>query len=383
MAPTNLQRSVSVDLLFTGFVHGRCVLAVETSAQKLLEEITNLNLNSYNPLRDSERFLDCIDDLRELYIEHLAHIFKLLPKEDAEEYREAARRIEAVFDECRKKLLTLNSEKMAASKRKTVDEFKDVAKFNGKVGEWAKFQVEFKKRVLENGDLCEAKMLKVFNMKVSSEIRSKLPACASIEELWKALRVRFEQAAIRYHVEELFAKRNVSERMTSRELVAIIENSEIHILALQYLGYETNALSSLLLGHLLKSQTSNAFQNDLDKVDRQQTWYSIKSILLKTATTRRLETTHKGISTDAVCYYCKNDHILRFCKKFRRLPFEKRLEVVVHRTRICHICFSNRHLGKTCDTMVSCSICRGSHNTVLHPDDDDERKIALLDELLN
>jgi len=65
------------------------------------------------------------------------------------------------------------------------------------------------------------------------------------------------------------------------------------------------------------------------------------------------------------CIHCKNKHFIFQCESFRKLPVEKRIEII----RNAHLCInclrSGNHQAKNC-TASLCRKCGKPHNTLLH-----------------
>lgn len=64
------------------------------------------------------------------------------------------------------------------------------------------------------------------------------------------------------------------------------------------------------------------------------------------------------------CLYCKQNHKLYECLKFKALPVEERAAKVFE-WKICNNCFRRGHSSYQC-RLGGCRICRRKHNTMLH-----------------
>lgn len=65
------------------------------------------------------------------------------------------------------------------------------------------------------------------------------------------------------------------------------------------------------------------------------------------------------------CGLCKQDHPIKTCKKFLCLEPEARFDVVCEYF-YCINCLACSHTKSNCPTTLSCQICGGKHNTLLH-----------------
>lgn len=65
------------------------------------------------------------------------------------------------------------------------------------------------------------------------------------------------------------------------------------------------------------------------------------------------------------CRYCKKDHPLRKCQRFRGLSAIKRLSIA-RKFRYCINCLAHSHQLRDCRSSERCKVCFVKHHTLLH-----------------
>ncbi|CAB0036627.1 unnamed protein product [Trichogramma brassicae] len=68
--------------------------------------------------------------------------------------------------------------------------------------------------------------------------------------------------------------------------------------------------------------------------------------------------------TDNPCTYCKQEHYIAACDRFRALELGER-KAFVQRNKLCFNCLG-RHLMRDCRSNKSCKRCQGRHHSLLH-----------------
>lgn len=63
----------------------------------------------------------------------------------------------------------------------------------------------------------------------------------------------------------------------------------------------------------------------------------------------------------SMCLFCKSNHLLYICPKFKMAPLHDRLKLVSEH-KLCSVCLRN-HNDK-CKFNFKCKVCKGSHNTL-------------------
>ncbi|KAL0894620.1 hypothetical protein ABMA27_013182 [Loxostege sticticalis] len=66
------------------------------------------------------------------------------------------------------------------------------------------------------------------------------------------------------------------------------------------------------------------------------------------------------------CNYCKSNHTICECTKFRQESNDTRREFA-RDNGLCFICLNNNHSAKACKTNFRCHKCKKQHHTLLHP----------------
>lgn len=350
---------------FTVFALGRGMLAVESGARKLLAQIADLQLGEYKLVDHSERYLDQIDDLREDYTKLLANILELAKdKRGSIEHRETAKRIETVFDQCRRELWKKNCDRLMLDEGRD-EEFKDVPVFSGGCSKWVEFRKIFAVRVLNSSHLNKFEKMAIFTKKVYKAIRDEIPSTEPLEVQWRMLCNKYDDMAAKYHVGELFNIQDAQGRNLAKRVDVVFNEYNRHVDALNSVGFKCDPLSEMLIGRLIQWQNPNIIELKYSK--NQLTWSKVKAQLL-------------NIIHDQ-CYLCKGKHVLRMCNEFKQLSFEERI-VELRRLKVCLICFSWGHAHTSCGSNRGCLKCRGRHNTMIHPEDNDAEKLKELEKLI-
>lgn len=65
------------------------------------------------------------------------------------------------------------------------------------------------------------------------------------------------------------------------------------------------------------------------------------------------------------CRYCRKDHPLRKCFRFRKLSATRRLNIA-HKFRYCTNCLAHSHQLRGCRSSERCKVCFARHHTLLH-----------------
>ena len=101
-----------------------------------------------------------------------------------------------------------------------------------------------------------------------------------------------------------------------------------------------------------------------------QTVEKTQAALTNNKTTR----VHVSSTTDnsPTCHYCKGQHYIYACIKFKELSPEKRLEAA-KAAQLCTNCLRNNHTTSNCKS-ISCQKCKKRHNTLLHSDRSDKKE---------
>lgn len=66
------------------------------------------------------------------------------------------------------------------------------------------------------------------------------------------------------------------------------------------------------------------------------------------------------------CLYCKLNHKISQCAKFKKERNETRRKFA-RENELCFICLYNNHTAKACRTNFKCHLCKKQHHTLLHP----------------
>jgi hypothetical protein len=69
------------------------------------------------------------------------------------------------------------------------------------------------------------------------------------------------------------------------------------------------------------------------------------------------------------CMLCNQPHKLFYCKRFRAMSVDERLNFVNLR-KLCNVCFSEQHSTRACDSDYTCNVngCNGRHSAFIHTD---------------
>ncbi|CAB0015418.1 unnamed protein product [Nesidiocoris tenuis] len=71
------------------------------------------------------------------------------------------------------------------------------------------------------------------------------------------------------------------------------------------------------------------------------------------------------------CFFCQKDHFIYQCPEWTNLPCSTRIQLA-ESYQLCTRCLSNRHNTMNCPSDRVCALCKGTHHSMLHPEDDNK-----------
>ncbi|XP_045471824.1 uncharacterized protein LOC123678716 [Harmonia axyridis] len=101
-------------------------------------------------------------------------------------------------------------------------------------------------------------------------------------------------------------------------------------------------------------------KNDVKTIEKQFSKFPYNKSN-RTEKTRSFNTTTERKLT---CYFCKKEHSIYQCEKFRELDIPARIDQV-KMLKLCTNCFDPNHINNDCKRS-NCRICKKRHNTLLH-----------------
>ena len=108
-----------------------------------------------------------------------------------------------------------------------------------------------------------------------------------------------------------------------------------------------------------------ALLGDDAPVPRQKPSPSRRETPAAAAPDARPETRKSRVPTDS-CSVCNNDdHPTSVCEALSRMEMNMKLETI-RKKFLCVHCLEKGHIGKECNNVPTCAICRKKHNTLLH-----------------
>ncbi|XP_063617163.1 uncharacterized protein LOC134790325 [Cydia splendana] len=175
-----------------------------------------------------------------------------------------------------------------------------------------------------------------------------------------------------------------------RQFVSCIKQS---LSALKNLNVTTDNWNPIILAILyrkLDTYTSRAYQLERDDTEEPTVtefllYLEKRALALENAEPSPTpgKSYHKAVvnvtaTASPACSYCKSNHRLFDCSKFKMLTSSERIAFSKNND-LCSVCL-NKHNGK-CRFHFRCSTCKQAHNTLLHPDSANQPQVSLISNL--
>lgn len=259
-------------------------------------------------------------------------------------------------------------------------------KFSGAYNEWIPFRDLFITLVHNKTNLAPIEKLHYLKGSLTGAGAKAIESIAlsneTYEKAWNILKERYERPRliIESHVRSYLNLDNIN-RNNIRES---IDNITKTIRSLEAINQNPSGGDTLLIQILL---------NKLDKVFREE-WQE-KSIKIELPTIKEFleflnkksdileslnfEGKHEKVQQNAkqikrqtllhsnkICEFCKNNHLIYYCKKFLNLNIQERMNTIKE-LNLCINCLKKGHRAGTC-TFFKCKTCGKAHNILLHLD---------------
>lgn len=267
----------------------------------------------------------------------------------------------------------------------------DIAKFTGNYCEYKQFINMFKSVIHNNPSLDNVQRLYYLRNFLKGEpydLIKNLPVSnESYSQAMKIIKDRYDNAALimNDHISRLLDIDSVrSSASCLRDFVSTIKQ---HIAALKNINPNVDSWDPILvcvLSRKLDGYTAKAFQMDRDlkaepKLQELLDFLERRALALESVDNNghhqqppssqgrmkpaAVNVTHTAERSSPPCAFCKCDHKLYCCPKFKLIPANERTEFV-NKKKLCKTCL-NSHNGK-CRYYFRCNTCKKAHNTLLH-----------------
>jgi len=266
--------------------------------------------------------------------------------------------------------------------------------FSGSYENWYTFHDSFEKLIHTNENLSAIEKFYYLRSSLSDKaaevIKSFDITTDNYAEAWQLLNERFDnkRRIVQTHIKAMFEVAPIHKE-NAITLRGLLDNTLKHFRALKALQRPVENWDDIMI-HLiltkLDSVTVKEWETSRTDVTiptfKQLTDFlskrcqALEAISNKSITARtnpdvsnssqkaKLHSAHIATSNQS-CIHCKNKHFIFQCESFRKLPVEKRVEII----RNAHLCInclrSRNHQAKNC-TASLCRKCGKPHNTLLH-----------------
>ncbi|KAM8718573.1 hypothetical protein ACLKA7_001303 [Drosophila subpalustris] len=204
----------------------------------------------------------------------------------------------------------------------------------------------------------------------------------------RLLQDRYENKAIiaQSHINELISLKSLKQA-DSEAIRVLVDGVNSKLVALKSLGSDQEIFEALVF-HLICSklddETLDKWESEWDNT-KLASWPLLSQFLvnrilnLANREARRINSSRSSTQTvskkaslaaagsstnSSSCYFCNGPHGLKTCPKFKELTPMQRYQEVKKRA-LCLICFSKRHITKSCDSQ-RCTTCNKPHHDLLH-----------------
>lgn len=263
--------------------------------------------------------------------------------------------------------------------------------FNGDYTQWLTFRDTFQALVLDNPSISNVARLFYLNSTLIGEPKALLQNLsvseANFDVAWELLLKRYNNTRLisSDHVQKLFQPPELQPN-SHRSLRALIDHFNSHVNAIKALQLEVPLdqilLSQLLLNNLntalvsewedkSKLDTFPTFQQLIEFLERKCKVYELSStnscehVPLPPTRSKENSTAQNVANKDRwTCAYCKADHFLLYCDKFRNQNVSDRFNFV-KRANLCTNCLSPNKFNHICSSR-RCRHCNQPHHTLLH-----------------
>lgn len=268
-----------------------------------------------------------------------------------------------------------------------------IANFHGDPNQWISFRDTYLSLIHENDnieDVNKFHYLKSYLEGAASSVISSVTVSSNNYQIaWNLLCQRYDnkRLLINEHIKGLFsiAQLHKESEIGIRELIDTLSKN---LSALNSLGEPTDKWDTLIIymaSAKLDSVTARnweEFRSDIDSPTLEQ-FYSFlrqRAFILETINAgksvkneKRSSLTHsKSFIASSVesspgkkCPFCKQDHRLFECLKFKSLPITERISKISI-MKLCSNCLRSGHQPYQCRLTSGCRICHKRHNTLLH-----------------
>ncbi|XP_018406238.1 PREDICTED: uncharacterized protein LOC108782451, partial [Cyphomyrmex costatus] len=263
--------------------------------------------------------------------------------------------------------------------------------FSGSYEDWYTFHDSFDKLIHMNESLSTIQKFHYLRSslkdKAAEVIKSFDITTENYAEAWQLLNERFDnrRRIVQTHVRAIFEIAPIHKENCTA-LRGLLDNVLKHFRALKALQRPVDTWDDMLV-HLVLTKLDSITVKEWETNRADATVPTFKELMdFLAKRCQALETiSNKASNVDATntsqkakhgahvatanqsCIHCKSKHFIYQCESFRKLPVEKRFEIVKN-AHLCINCLrSGTHQAKNCSSGL-CRKCGKAHNTLLHFD---------------
>jgi len=259
--------------------------------------------------------------------------------------------------------------------------------FTGSYGDWQRFHDMFLALVHNNSSLTDVQRFYYLEASLKGEpkniIASLAPTDANYSTAWELLKKRYEnkKIIINAHLRDIMdlpalsKESHVSLRQFSN---TFLKNYR----SLEAMGENVHEWNTILIYILVSKLDNNSkrewetFSQDISspKIDDFNNFLTkrcqlLESVDSKASFKRPFEqktclASASGVENRPKCPYCKEQHFIYYCEKFKQLSVSNRFDKV-KQMNLCSNCLRYGHKTAACRTS-GCKICQQKHSTLLH-----------------
>lgn len=257
--------------------------------------------------------------------------------------------------------------------------------FNGEYENWASFYDMFSKLIHLNTSLSKIEKMQYLKTHLRGEptriIQHLQMTEANYEDAWDLLKRRYHNNRLIFSklVDKILDLPNIYQE-SSEKIRLLYDTTSECLKAINNLGIETlqwGPLIGRIISRKWDAQTNRLFEQGLKNPHEVQDYSTIMDFLerrfksleaINTTIKKPMFSPKQEVNNPRkmadLCAFCKRDHSIFHCPKFKEMPIQKRVQAIKEK-KICGNCLSHS-TSEPCKSVQRCHICSRQHHTFLH-----------------
>lgn len=271
----------------------------------------------------------------------------------------------------------------------------NIAPFCGNIAEWKSFFEIFKAVIIDNNSLSDVQRLFYLKSYLKGEplrlIDSLLITNDNFQTAVNILKKRYENinCIVNAHISSLL-ETPVIAKCNRQNLREFVTNCKRNLESLKNFNLGEEQLFEIILIYILQKKldfgTRRYFEqqrniSDLPTLNEFFDFLEEKCVVMENLESSEQRTgTRPSRSTSSItlhsthspkpqiisfCIFCKNNHRIYLCEKFKEASFSEKMKFV-KLNHVCSNCLGSKHTAENCKSMHRCKVCSKKHHTVLH-----------------